>query len=133
MQQQMISAQASLTLREFASMLAPHTRHEAFPVFDGTRLLGAVSIWSVAHIPPEKWNTTTLRQVVDDRIDTISPDCDVNEALRLLLGEHRQPLLLVVSRKGEVQGIVTKTDILQVLQSRTTASEEPTDEPIAIA
>jgi CIC family chloride channel protein len=133
MQQQMISAQASLTLREFTSMLSPHTQHEAFPVFDGTRLVGAVSVWSVAHIAPERWDTTTLRHLVDDRIDTIPPDCDVNEALRMLLGEHRQPLLLVVSNDGTVQGIVTKTDILQVLQSRTTTLEEPVDEPIAIA
>jgi CIC family chloride channel protein len=40
MQRQLVSVQASLTLHEFAGTLAPHSRHEAFPVFDGTKLLG---------------------------------------------------------------------------------------------
>jgi CBS domain containing-hemolysin-like protein len=38
------------------------------------------------------------------------------EALRLLTTEHRQPMLLVVASDGDVKGIVTKTDILQVLK-----------------
>ena len=41
------------------------------------------------------------------------------EALRLLLGEQAQPMLLVVSEEGDkMQGIVTKTDILQALKMR---------------
>ena len=43
---------------------------------------------------------------------------DVREALRLLLGEHKQPMLLVVSGQGKMQGLVTKTDILHALKTR---------------
>jgi CIC family chloride channel protein len=130
MQQQMISTQASLNLREFIHTLSAHAHHEAFPVFEGTKLLGAITIWSVARVSPEKWTTTTVRDLVEKRISTISPDCDVTEALRLLMSEHRQPMLLVVSTEGSVKGIVTKTDILQALKTRRETAEEPTDEAI---
>jgi predicted transcriptional regulator len=53
---------------------------------------------------------------MDARIGRVSPDCDVTEALRLLLGGHSQRMLIVVSKEGKVQGIVTKTDILHSLR-----------------
>jgi chloride channel protein, CIC family len=116
MQQHLVSAQASLTLHEFVSMLSPHSHHEAFPVFDGNELLGAVTLWSIVRTPPDKWRTITIRDLMDARIGRVSPDCDVTEALRLLLGEHSQRMLIVVSEEGKVQGIVTKTDILHSLR-----------------
>lgn len=118
MQQQIVPAQASLTVGEFAGMLSPHTRHEAFPVFDGDELLGAVTLWSLIRVSPEHWNTTTVRELIDHRIHMVTPDCDVSEALRLLLSEHKQPMLLVVSEDGQMKGIVTKTDILQTFKLR---------------
>ena len=118
MQQHLISAQASLTVHEFVGMLSPHSHHEGFPVFDGNDLLGAVTLWAVVHTAPERWKTTRLRSLIDARIGRISPDADVTEALRLLLGEHKQPMLLVVSEQGSIQGVVTKTDILNALRTR---------------
>jgi predicted transcriptional regulator len=97
-------------------MLSPDVQHEAFPVFEDQRLLGAVNPLCITRIAPEKWSRTSLRDVVDQRVGTIAPDADVMEALRLLTTEHRQPMLLVVASDGDVKGIVTKTDILQVLK-----------------
>lgn len=118
MQQHMVSAQAALSLREFVSDLSPHSRHEAFPVFDGNNLLGAVTLWSIMRVSPDRWGSTTVRDMVDKQIHTVRPDCDVSEALRLLLGEHKQPMLLVVSDEGQMKGILTKTDILRTLKIR---------------
>ncbi len=118
MQQHLISAQASLTVHEFVGTLSPHSHHEGFPVFDGNDLLGAVTLWAVVHTAPERWKTTRLHSLIDARIGRISPDADVTEALRLLLGEHKQPMLLVVSEQGSIQGVVTKTDILNALRTR---------------
>ena len=41
MQTQLIAAQGSMTVAEFVRTLSPHAHHDAFPVFDGHRLLGA--------------------------------------------------------------------------------------------
>ncbi|MGH9344552.1 MAG: chloride channel protein [Terriglobia bacterium] len=124
MRQQLVSVQATLTVHEFVSMLSPHAHHEAFPVFDGDKLLGAVTLWSVVRTHTDHWKTTRIRDLIDARIGRISPDCDVAEALRLLLGEHKQPMLLVVSEVGNIQGIVTKTDILHALKTRKSAQTE---------
>lgn len=125
MQRTLVSAQASLTLEEFVGSLSPHARHEAFPVFDGGKLAGAVTLWAILHTPPEKWRTVLVRELMDARIGKISPECDVAEALRLLLSERRQPMLLVVSQAGKIQGLVTKTDILNALNLRSSAAAAP--------
>jgi CIC family chloride channel protein len=124
MQQHIVSAQASLTLHEFVSMLSPHSQHEAFPVFDGQQLIGAITLASIIQTPSDQWKRIRVRDRMNARLGTIPADCDAAEALRLLLGEHRQPLLLVVSAEGKVQGIVTKTDILHALRTRRDSSGE---------
>ncbi len=124
MQQQIISAPANISIGEFVKTLSPDVQHEAFPVFDDQTLLGAVNPLCITRIAPEKWARTSLRDVVDQRVGTIAPDTDVMEALRLLTTEHRQPMLLVVASGGDVQGIVTKTDILRVLKDYGSATEQ---------
>lgn len=116
MQQHVISAPASLSIGEFVEMLSPDVQHEAFPVFENKRLLGIVNPLCITSIAPSQWSNTSLRDVVDKRVGTITPDTDVMEALRLLTAEHHRPMLLVVSSEGETKGIVTKSDILQVLK-----------------
>lgn len=55
----------------------------------------------------------------------ITPDCDVLEALHQLMEPRPQHLLTVVSPLGEVQGVITKTDILRALQIRKNGSTSP--------
>lgn len=116
MRERIVSVQSSLTVREFTHMLTSQPWHEAFPVFDGKRLLGAVTLWSVTRVPTDRWDTTTIRELADKRVATVAPDLELTEALRLLLGEHHQPMLLVVSAEGQLKGVVTKTDILHTLK-----------------
>jgi CBS-domain-containing membrane protein len=40
------------------------------------------------------------------------------EALRLLLSEHEQHMLFVISAEGKLEGILTKADILKALKMR---------------
>jgi chloride channel protein, CIC family len=123
MQEHIISAPANLSIGEFVKTLSPDLQHEAFPVFDDQKLLGTVSPLCITRIAPENWARTSLRDVVDQRVSTIAPDTDVMEALRLLTTEHHQPMLLVVASDGAVKGIVTKTDILQLLKDYGTPGE----------
>ena len=118
MQQQVISVQASLNLQEFTSLLSPHHHHGIFPVFEDKELLGTVALWSLAQVPTGMWSTTKVRDITERQAQTVLPDCDVMEALRLLTREHRQPMLLVISEEGRMEGIVTKSDILQALTIR---------------
>ncbi|HVT96905.1 MAG TPA: chloride channel protein [Acidobacteriaceae bacterium] len=132
MQQQLVAAQGAMTVTEFVRTLSPHSHHDTFPVFDGHQLLGAVTLWRVLHLPPDRWKTTHVRELIDARIGRVTPECDVTEALRLLLGEHAQPMLLVVSDEGKMQGIVTRTDILHALKTRKAETAGDFDEPLVV-
>ena len=115
MQSHVLAATSSLKLRDFAARLSPHTRHEVFPVFEGGKLIGTCSLWSLSSVPPEKWNTLTVRDITQPHILNVSPQTEVLEALRLLLAEDGQPTLLVVEEGSNVVGILTKTDVLHAL------------------
>jgi CIC family chloride channel protein len=130
MQRQVVSVQATLTLREFANAISPHSRHTSFPVMEGHTVLGIVPSWSLTRIAAEKWTKTTVSDITDRGIIRISPDCDVMEALRLLLRERPRPMLLVTSARGTLEGIVTKTDILEALKTRGEDGLDSADETI---
>ncbi|HSU19486.1 MAG TPA: chloride channel protein, partial [Acidobacteriaceae bacterium] len=123
MQPHITSVPASLTVREFILGLPTHSHHEAFPVMEGGKLIGAVSVLVATKTPPERWSTTRIGDIAETDILSLSPESDVNEALRLLMSERHRPLLMVTTADGEIKGLVTKTDILRALKSR--------DEPVA--
>jgi chloride channel protein, CIC family len=115
MQRRVIIVQASSTLREFADSVAAHHRHAVFPVHDGARIIGTVSVWQLGETPPERWDQVRVQDIVDRNPRRVSEDMDLLEALRLLTDENSQQILLVTSADGALEGIVTKTDILRSL------------------
>ena len=123
MQTHLTAAQAWMTVEDFVRTLSPHAHHDAFPVFEEHRLLGVVTLWAVLHVPPEKWETTQIAELIDTHIGRVTPDCDIAEALRLLLDEHSQLVLLAVSENDKVLGVVTKREILHVLEMRKERTE----------
>ncbi|MGA7226377.1 MAG: chloride channel protein [Candidatus Acidiferrales bacterium] len=130
MQRQVVSVQASLSLREFADVISPHYRHTIFPVMEDHQILGTIPSWSLTQIASEKWKKTTVSEIANRRVLRVSPDCDAMEALRLLLSERAQPMLLVTSAGKKLEGIVTKTDILEALKMRGEEEMESEDETV---
>lgn len=131
MQTDVISIPANLTLREFSAQLVSHLRHDVFPVFDGSRLVGTCSLWSLSRTDPSKWETIRVRDITQRRIKKVSQETDATEALRLLLLEDSEPMLLVVGVEDKVLGVVTKTDILQALKLRRESTSTLTDNQVA--
>jgi chloride channel protein, CIC family len=128
MQREVISVQASFTLQEFAEVMSAHYRHTTFPVVKGHRIVGTIASWSLSGMPASRWPTTTVLDLVERKVMRVPPDCDAMEALRLLLSEEAPPMLLVTSKEGELEGIVTKTDILAALKTR---GEQRLPEPVS--
>lgn len=127
MQKQVISAQASSNLREFADSVTAHQRHAAFPVYDDEQLVGAISLWSLGKVSPQKWTQMKVGDLMDRRIIKVDPDCDLMEALRLLTSQSGQHMLLVTSAADKLEGIVTKSDILSALNARGTYGSPATE------
>ena len=67
---------------------------------------------------PSKWSNAQVRDVTRERTQKVSPETDSMEALRLLIAEDSEPLLLVAESGERVVGFVTKTTILQALKLR---------------
>ncbi|MDE3181176.1 MAG: chloride channel protein, partial [Acidobacteriota bacterium] len=118
MQRQVISVQASSNLREFADNVSSHHHHAAFPVFDDGQLMGVISLWALGKVPPQKWTSSKVRDLAGRRIIKVPPDCNLMEAMRLLMSQGGQHMLLVTAADGHLEGIVTKTDILSAVNAR---------------
>ena len=132
MQRKVVSVQASLSLREFADVISPHYRHSTFPVVEGHRIVGTVPSWSLTRIRRrevgEDYRVATSQNATVMRVP---PDCDAMEALRLLLSEQAAAHAFGgTSTSGKLEGIVTKTDILEALKTRGEHALESADETV---
>lgn len=131
MQQQVVGVQASASLRNFADSVAAHHRYAIFPVYDGPKIVGAVPVWQLSKVPPEKWDETLVRDILDADVMRIGPETELPEALRLLSGDNAQEILLVTAPDGSLLGILTKTDILKSLGDGSGEKRHSPDTPIA--
>ncbi|TAM84487.1 MAG: chloride channel protein [Acidobacteria bacterium] len=116
MQENVVALQASSTLQTLADAAQNHAHHTVFPVYEGNDLLGTAAVWSLWKIEPQLWPQTPVRSITEKQAVRISGDCDVMEALRLLRKQSGQHILLITSSDGQLEGVVTRTDILGVLE-----------------
>ncbi len=116
MQRQIVSVQASATIADFASSVAAHHDHTHYPVYQNQEIIGLVSASALGRIAPSQWERTTVASIADREVTMVAEDCDLSEALRLLVREGGDQLLLVTHDHGaEVSGLITKTDILRAV------------------
>lgn len=113
-----ISVAGSFSLREFAENVCLRHRHIAFPVLEGDEVIGLMSVSVLGVISPELWGKTKVKDVADRDVIKISSDTDVMEALRILLRENGPHMVFAMKQDGNLEGILTKTDILGALRVR---------------
>jgi CIC family chloride channel protein len=118
MRKQVVSVRSGTTLRDFADTIAAHHRHTIFPVKLEEQVVGTLSVSALSKVPPEQWNAATVDGFMNGDPTFISDDCDLMEALRLLMREHADQVLLVRDDDGAFAGILTKTDILKAVSNR---------------
>ncbi len=127
MQKRVVSTEAGTMLKEFADSVSGHP-HAVYPVYDMGEVVGTVSVSTLAKVPPQKWDQTKLRDIMDKNVSVVVPECDLEEALRLLMGQNGQHMLLVKNETGKLEGVLTKTDILSALDTRARRISEPAAE-----
>ena len=112
------SVQADCTLEEVVHEHVLTHSHPAYPVFDGERLLGLLSLSDIRHVPRQQRSHVTAREVVPPLTErqTIAPDAEVWEALGRMTTREQGRLLVV--QEGHLVGIVSRTDILRVMRTR---------------
>ena len=122
MQKQVISVDAAASLQDFADLVTASRRHHSYPVCERGKLLGTIPVEALTQVAREEWPATPVVNMIKKDAASIASDCDVLEALRLLMAPREQHFLTVVSAPGEVQGVVTKTDILRTLEIKRAGS-----------
>lgn len=90
--------------------------HSSFPVVEGARIKGVLSLARIKEIPREKWPLTTA----GDSAEPIRPDAVVSPRERTSnilsrLVEHELGHMLVME-EGRIIGIVTRVDVMKLLK-----------------
>lgn len=119
MRTQVVYAQASATIRNFADTIATQHHHAIFPVIDNGAVVGTIAVWALGRVPADQWDRVRVGDVCDHTVEKIFSETDVMEALRLLTREDSRQILAVIDVGGALEGIVTKTDILRSFQDST--------------
>ena len=115
-QPRVVFVQSTATIREFVESVAVHHRHSIFPVYEKDRTIGTISVADLSQIEPKQWSETTVGEFADRSAIRVTDDCDLSEALRLLVRQGGPQMLLVTDDAGSLQGVVTKTDILRAVR-----------------
>jgi Zn-dependent protease/CBS domain-containing protein len=93
-----------------------HSDERAFPVLEGDRPVGLVTLDDVRKVARDAWDTTTVGEIMtpSDRLAVVTPQQDAAAALdKLIQRDVRQvPVML----DGHVIGMVRRRDIVRWLQ-----------------
>jgi CBS domain-containing protein len=92
------------------------TDDQSFPVLDGTRLMGIVTLEDVRNIPRDAWETTNVAQIMTptNQLVVVTADEDADKALSKLT--QRDVRQLPVVNNGELLGLLRRRDIIKWLQ-----------------
>ena len=111
-----VSIAAGATVRQAIRLMTLHDVSQ-LPVMDGESCVGSVSDWSLSAKSLE--NTKLLDAAVSDVMDAPFPVVDATQSVDVIakLLSKANPAVLV-RRAGRLAGIVTRSDVLQVMMAR---------------
>jgi Zn-dependent protease/predicted transcriptional regulator len=90
------------------------TKHLGFPVVDRDVLVGMVTVADVQQMSPIDRDAMQVRDVMSRSIIAVSPETPVTDVLRVMSARDIGRVPVVAD--GKLVGIVTRTDILKVVE-----------------
>jgi Zn-dependent protease len=120
MNSQVISVPRSLPVQKLVDDYIFRYHHKMFPVVDEAgHLAGCVSTRNLRELDRSQWPAKTVGDVACDcgDINTIDPQADAMEALRKM--SRNQVSRLVVTRQGNLEGVLSLKDLLDYLALKT--------------
>jgi Zn-dependent protease/CBS domain-containing protein len=109
---------AGRDVQSFVDVDLMRGQQRCFLVVDRGMLVGLVSQDDVSKLNRELWRRTTLREIMRPlaKVQTITPDTPLNEALERMSRQGTGELLVISS--GYLQGVVSRAGILNALEMR---------------
>jgi Zn-dependent protease/predicted transcriptional regulator len=107
-----------MSLKDFVDIYLLKTGQRCFAVEDQGRLVGIITPRDVSNISRDRWDETTVREAMRplQELRVITPDTPVLDALKLMAGNDVNQLPVVAN--GTLQGMVSRSQLVQLLQVR---------------
>jgi Zn-dependent protease/CBS domain-containing protein len=107
-----------MSLQEFVDTYLLKTGERCFAVEDRGHFVGLITLRDIGAIPRDRWDNATVREAMRplEELHTISPDTQVLDALRIMASKDVNQLPVVAN--GTLQGIVSRSHLMQLLQAR---------------
>jgi Zn-dependent protease/predicted transcriptional regulator len=107
-----------MSLQEFVNTYLLRAGERCFAVEDQGRFVGLITPRDVGNMPRDRWDKTTVREAMRPlkELHVITPDTPVLDALKLLTSKDVNQLPVVAN--GTLQGVVSRSQLLQLLQVR---------------
>lgn len=105
-----------------------HSGERAFPVVEGERIVGIVSIGDLEKVERAAWAVTPITDIMTPHsaLAVVGPDLDAGAALRLLLERSVHQLPVVAKGEGDVLvGMLFGSDIMRWVELRARAPHRP--------
>jgi len=114
-----ITVPPQMTIQQLVSEYFLVRTHGGYPVVQEGRLLGIITLQCVRPLPKDKWNETTVGDVMVscERTVTIQPDAPAADAMAKI-ARQRVGRLLVTTNEGRLLGILTNGDLMRAVQIR---------------
>jgi len=123
MSQGVISVPPSLRVDRLVEDYYLTHKHITYPVTEGDKIVGIITLKRVKEIPRDQWATTKASDLLDPECAPVvlRPDEEAVEALRLMLRTDQGRL--PVYAHGRLVGMITRRDIMDLLQIKTDLGE----------
>lgn len=110
------TAEPDLPVSDLVHERVMRTDDHAFPVMEGDRLVGLVTLDDVRRVPRDRWDRVRVREIMTpaDRLVAVTPTEDATEALDKL--RERDVRQLPVRKNGQLVGLLRRRDIVRWLQ-----------------
>ena len=92
------------------------TKHLGFPVMERGSLVGIIALADIHKTSPIDREAMQVRDVMTRNPTTLPPSASLIDALRIITGQDIGRIPVVVD--GDLVGIVTRTDVLRVMELR---------------
>jgi CBS domain-containing protein len=109
---------ANLTVAALVDDVLLPTGRRCFPVEEGGRVQGLVTVHRIQQVPREQWPLTRVDQIMipRDQLKTVRPDDELNDVLERMTGEDVNQLVVVEG--DELLGLVARDRLLNYIQLR---------------
>ncbi len=110
-----VSAPGDLDLETMVERYFIGGHHSRYPIKDDGRLVGMLSLPQAKAVPREQWRDTRVADVAERDLDrlVVPANESVDQVLDRLVGP---PGAVLVTRDGDLVGIVTRNDVVHALQ-----------------